>query len=274
MPIPKCLIADRLTTKEDHPNNLSTMSSVATTEDTMMTNLIVPSSPTQQQANKRYFSVHWKDEYINDGDAMDHEEHNRIDTSSVDEDDHDDDDDIASVNLEVQRRSTKITSCLRNGKETTATKKKMSGSASSAVCPIRMSRRELQRLVQKQQDSIRRACQLELHLLNQSAAVRTKRMRMVQTLQRLQHKLDGDDDNDNNNKFVLPPVYQGSSSPRRHGYKNKSIIKTTDGSSMTPMTHAKVIDMTLDSDESTISAAHSVEWMVTIVGYDTQRNHC
>ena len=263
MPIPKCLIADRLTTKEDHPNNLSNMSGVATTEDTIMSNLIVPSSPTQQQANKRYFSVHWKDEYINDGDAMDHEEHNRIDTSSVDEDDHDDDDDIASVNLDVQRRSTKITSCLRNGKETTATKKKTSGSAShkkassAAVSPIRMSRRELQRLVQKQQDSIRRACQLELHLLNQSAAVRTKRMRMVQTLQRLQHKLDGEDNNDNS-KFVLPPVYQGSSSPRRHGYKNKSTT-TTNGSSLTPMTHAKVIDMTLDSDKSTISAAPSVE---------------
>ena len=264
MPIPKCLLADRLTTKEDHPNNLSsTMSGMAATEDTLMTNLIVPSSPTQQQANKRYFSVHWKDEYINDGDAMDHEEHNRIDTSSVDEDGHEDDDDIASVNLEVQRRSTNITSCLRNSKETTATKKKMNGSAShkkassAAVSPIRMSRRELQRLVQKQQDSIRRACQLELHLLNQSAAVRTKRMRMVQTLQRLQHKLDGDD-NDNDNKFVLPPVYQGSSSPRRHGYRNKSTTTTND-SSLTPMTHAKVIDMTLDSDKSTISAAPSVE---------------
>ena len=215
-----------------------------------MTNLIVvPSSSTPQQVNKRYFSVHWKDEYIDDGDDLDHEEHNRIDTSSVDDDPDDDD---VEKDLELQRKDD--TNMVSKKKASMAYPKKKSSSASY---PIRMSRRELQRLLQKQQDSIRRACQLELQLLNQSAAVRSKRMRLVQCMERLQRKLDGDDHN--NNKFALPPVFHGKSSfSSRHGSKSTAAT-LGGGSSLTPMPHAKVIDLTFSSDDSTTSAAHSVE---------------
>jgi len=135
-------------------------------------------SPTPDERKKL---VHWKDETTDD---LDHEEHDRIDTSSV----HDD----------ADGEDVEMTCCKKIAQADVSTK---------SSPRTRLSRQELQQLLRKQQAAIRHACQLELSLLNKSAQVRQKRMRMVQRLQRMQRKLEGKTSNASET-FLLPPVFQ------------------------------------------------------------------
>ena len=231
--------------------------------------------------------VHWKEET----DDMDRDEHNRIDTSSIEDDEQEDeehDDDallspheqskqllghyhvrpsvradkimlsktpLCSISHTDQDTPSKINSNHKEHSKPTvwfATDDQPSGSTTktnSSPGRTRVSRQELQQLLHKQQDSIRRACQLELHLLNQSAAVRAKRMRMVQRLQRLQRLLNNGDDSINskdNSKFALPPVYRGLGH-HRHLLKTKTVSQTNATSIVA------VIDMTCSSSDESSS---------------------
>ena len=73
--------------------------------------------------------------------------------------------------------------------------------------PISLTTKELQEHIQRQERSIRRACKLELKLLNQSKQVRDKRVRMVERLKRLKRKARKAVCNKANRDFLLPPVF-------------------------------------------------------------------
>lgn len=219
---------------------------------------------------RRTVHVHWKDECAGD---LDLEEHDRIDTSSVEEaiDEESSSSSGSDSNRDHRNMGMKVksgplfekedeqhppkwnNSC--NSKAATPTKKKAAPSTPGSR-RTRLSRRALEQLVRKQQEAIHHACELELELLNNSAAVRAKRMRMVQRLQRMQRKLNtsknnsggGADSSSNDiNSFVLPPVYRGGG--------GRASTTTTFSRSILPKqsaaTESKVIDMTCSSDEST-----------------------
>lgn len=73
---------------------------------------------------------------------------------------------------------------------------------------------ELEHDVKKQEESIRRACELELKLLNQCTRVREKRSRMVQRLRKLKRSMKklASVDKWTIAQFSFPPEYEPSSS--------------------------------------------------------------
>lgn len=78
--------------------------------------------------------------------------------------------------------------------------------------PVPLTTKELEDHIRRQEASIRRACKLELKLLNQSKKVREKRVRMVERLRRLKRKARKSAVNKiNSNNFVAPPVFSPSS---------------------------------------------------------------
>jgi len=212
------------------------MSSEEQTDTTMVAALV--DSPSEEDKRKK-LGVHWKDD-------LDAGEHDRIDTCSIEG--------VTSTEQrEVCNKKPSSSTLLTNGEKHQQEKTK-------PARRTRLSRQELQQLMRKQQAAIRHACALELQLLNKSAEVRQKRMRMVHRLQRMQRKLKsstadnakkhvctcrcgGDDD------FVLPPVYQSSSHSASTSFKKKR----------KPKVACEVVDMTSSSDESSATMASPAE---------------
>ena len=189
-------------------------------------------SPSEEDKSKKLV-VHWKDD-------LDAGKHDRIDTCSIEG---------VAEQREVCKKKSSSSVLLTNSKKHHQEKTK-------PARRTRLSRQELQQLMRKQQAAIRHACELELQLLNKSAEVRQKRMRMVHRLQRMQRKLKSPGDAKKHlcscrcgDDFVLPPVYQPSSHSSTSSFKKKRKPKVT----------CEVIDMTSSSDESSATMASPAE---------------
>lgn len=148
-------------------------------------------SPMENRCTK---IVHWKDQKS----YVDSDVYGCIDTSSLDDDTNTNK--IIIAKPENEKAMPPLTpKYLAFPTHASASTKSLHVKSAENKKKGKWSRSEVKQLLRRQQHAIRRACALELDLLNKCAAIRVKRKRMVDQVQRLQRKL-GD-----TKVFVAPP---------------------------------------------------------------------